>query len=534
MKKLLLTIIAALAFCGSISAQPYESHWINEFDPVNGAIPWDEPLFVVPFIQIDGEYVSLEDNYEALELGAFIDGEMRGHMFLFDDGEDYPITEIGVYHNTNETDKFITFKLYNHETGKMYVDNVTALQADKDYIELYWGMYELVPILNFTLEATGITKDIVGYTTNPEYDVETYNQANYYLISSPVGAVNAAEVTNMITGTFDFYSFIQENQLEWSDLENTEVTMEVGKGYLYANSETVTLTFPGDAYDGEGTFPLNYVETAGLKGVNLMGNPYNANATVGIEGSTYQNFYVMNADGTQLVAAERNYAEPMEGIFVIASGEGQNVTFTPDNSKNEPSLVMNVVRNRGNVIDRAIVNFGRESQLPKFQIMRPTTKVYIPMDGEDYAVVTASEMGEMPVNFKAEENGTYSMIFSNEDVNFKYLHLIDNMNGNNVDLLANPSYTFEANTTDYASRFRLVFVTDSNADSDNFTFFDGSSWIINNEGNATLQVVDVLGRIISSESINGCASVNINEAAGVYIIRLINGENVRTQKVIVK
>ena len=44
-----------------------------------------------------------------------------------------------------------------------------------------------------------------------------------------------------------------------------------------------------------------------------------------------------------------------------------------------------------------------------------------------------------------------------EEVEFSYLHLIDNLTGNDVDLLATPSYSFEAKTTDYDLRFKLVF-----------------------------------------------------------------------------
>ena len=101
-----------------------------------------------------------------------------------------------------------------------------------------------------------------------------------------------------------------------------------------------------------------------------------------------------------------------------------------------------------------------------------------------------------------------------------------------VDLLSTPSYSFEANTSDYASRFRLVFATGSA--NDNFAFYNNDSFVINNEGMATVQVIDINGRILSSESINGCANVNMNAAAGVYMLRLINGENVKVQKVVVR
>ena len=43
-----------------------------------------------------------------------------------------------------------------------------------------------------------------------------------------------------------------------------------------------------------------------------------------------------------------------------------------------------------------------------------------------------------------------------------------------------------------------------------------------------------MGRILRSESINGCASINVNAAPGVYMLRLINGNDVKVQKVIIK
>jgi hypothetical protein len=34
--------------------------------------------------------------------------------------------------------------------------------------------------------------------------------------------------------------------------------------------------------------------------------------------------------------------------------------------------------------------------------------------------------------------------------------------------------------------------------------------------------------------INGNAELNLNQPAGVYVIRLVNGDNVKTQKVVVR
>ena len=92
-------------------------------------------------------------------------------------------------------------------------------------------------------------------------------------------------------------------------------------------------------------------------------------------------------------------------------------------------------------------------------------------------------------------------------------------------------------TRDYESRFRLVFnasAASGDACEHSFAFFSNGNWIIANEGQTTLQVVDVMGSVLSSQAISGNAEVNVNQSAGVYMFRLINGENVKVQKVVVR
>ena len=73
-------------------------------------------------------------------------------------------------------------------------------------------------------------------------------------------------------------------------------------------------------------------------------------------------------------------------------------------------------------------------------------------------MINAGENGELPVNFKAATNGIYTISVSAQEVGFRYLHLIDNLTGIDVDLLSTPSYTFEANVADMECRFKLVLV----------------------------------------------------------------------------
>jgi len=195
------------------------------------------------------------------------------------------------------------------------------------------------------------------------------------------------------------------------------------------------------------------------------------------------------------------------------------------------------VEGTSSVVDRASVRFGQGGMLHKFQLDENHSRLYFTRGNENYAVVCAQAEGEMPVNFKAQVEGTYTLNVDIKDLEVSYLHLIDNLTGVETDLLVTPSYTFEATPSDYASRFRLVFEADAAAmeDGETFAFFDGSEWVIGNVGTATLQVIDMMGHLLSSETISGNASMGLsNLSAGVYVMRLVNGDDVKVQKVVVR
>ena len=541
MKKFLMTISLVLAICGSMFAQ-YESHW--DFNPD----PFEMQSGIVAAIMIDGQIITAEyDNWDALEVAAFVgegdDEEVRGNnMYLYNGyveeyGDDFPVLDgYPIYYMISSTGDAVHFKMYDH-VGEIEYTSCTILYNDAEF-EVLTGEDHLEgwddpanPIfLNFT--TGGIEKDIVPFTGDRDH---------YYLLASPVGEVSPRDVTNMTENEYDLYSFDQSgvdeegNAKEWRNYKaNAFTSLEPGKGYLYANggdgvNDVVTLTFPGTAYTEETTVTLVKDDAAQyFAGWNLIGNPYNEEVTID------RPYYRMNEDGDAILSnSETGAINPMEGVFVIAEENGETVTFSTEPSGKVASVALNLTRGTS-VVDRAIVRFDNGRELPKFQLKAGSTKLYIPRESKDYAVVVSDGNGEMPVSFKAEQDGVYTVNVTTEEVSFRYLHLIDNMTGDDVDLLATPSYTFEARTTDYTSRFRLVFVSEVAADSDTFAFFSNGSFVISNDGEAVLQVVDVNGRVLSSEQISGCVSKTINAAPGVYMLRLVNGDDMRVQKVVVK
>ena len=387
-------------------------------------------------------------------------------------------------------------------------------------------------------------------------------------IASPMDYLQTPHhVQNLIAtpaAHYDLYCFDQAVAgAEWQNYkahagidsnDTIDFRIENGQGYLYANKEDVTLTFLGKPnVETVSEIDLSYTEGKPLAGYNLVGNPFTVAAYAD------RPYYKMNAAGTDVEVVESYWTNSIPactGVVVVATGANQSVTFsttapeapaasTGDNGSIQMTLTK--ANERGDAFqDKAIVSFNEGSELGKFYFGEQDANIYIPKDGNDYAIVSAEAHGEIPVNFKAKENGEYTLTFSVRSSHLSVLRFIDNLTGANVDLLVEPSYTFEAKTTDYASRFKLVFANenenqnenqnenDNDNENDNFAFLDASGNLIVN-GTGTIQVVDILGRVLFSKELSIFNSqLSIFNSPGVYVLRLINGENNKTQKIIIK
>ena len=400
--------------------------------------------------------------------------------------------------------------------------------------------------------AATMQKSIVARST--ESDV---NKGWTFIASPIVSETLPTDVINMIPSTstdYDLYRFNENPAIingigkEWENYKSHNSGTETfylsnGYGYLYDNVDDVVLNFVGSinfATD-DITVDLQYTDGAEFAGWNLVGNPFTFDAYVNMS------YYSLDDDGTA-IATEPSQAQvpPCTGIMVHVTEEDQSITFSKDASFDAPnngSLQMTVgqqTMDRGSVstVDNAIVSFNEGNELQKFYFGQSNANIYIPQGNKEYAIACAEGQGEMPVNFRANADGQYTLTVNPEGIEMGYLHLIDNMTGANIDLLSTPAYTFNAKTTDYESRFRLVFsANNANTDAaseDTFAFFSNGNLVVNNEGEATLQVIDVMGRVLSNQTISGTAELNLNQQTGVYVLRLVNGNDVKTQKIVVK
>lgn len=420
------------------------------------------------------------------------------------------------------------------------------------------------------VRAGTIQKNIQGY-------VDEENEGNYYLLGVPqMMSYNKAVNSGMIGqfpnfGDVDVYHFAQGNSTYWLNMKTDYIEGRVDaffgaivfEPFLYANKNDVVLNFATDADESEdGFLPTNVDQYAmavriadapQFIGWNLIRNPYTCDAYL----RSGRDFYRMNAAGDAIVLANDdnggNVIKPCEAVFVVVTendpedafpylpGMLYNIYFTttePAVPQEENAMLNVTVSRNGQSLDAARVRFSGDAMIGKMVFKENTTRLSLAKDSKDYSVVRSDAQGEMPVNFKAASAGTYTITVDADNVEMEYLHLIDNMTGDDIDLLATPSYTFDAKNTDYTSRFKLVFNAsegDGTSTDATFAFFNGSEWTISNTGRATLQVVDMLGRIVSSESINGNASLSTsNLVEGVYMFRLVSGDDVKVQKVVVR
>ena len=386
-----------------------------------------------------------------------------------------------------------------------------------------------------------VKKDITAFTTG-END-------GWNLIASPFTENITPNNENGLTlGNFDLYRFNQSaqpdnqgNALEWENWkkqpsDHYQFSLKNGDGYLYSNSNNQSLVFQGTLTANATPTALDYNVNATLKGFNLIGNPYPCNAY------TTQPFYVLqynsNEDRTKFVLGS-GAIPPCAAIMVQAQGTDETVAFSKTALRNQPNVTVSVAKAdmRGNaIIDKARIGFDPSYRLAKFDFSEGSSQLYIPQNGKEFAVAYANEETEIPLNFKATQKGTYTLSFETEDLELNYLHLIDNMTGNDVDLLATPTYTFEANTSDYTTRFRLLFAPvceDANDDNAAFAFISDGNIIINDAGEASLQIVDMMGRVVVEEDATNRISIS-EMAPGVYVLRLIDGEKTKTQKIVIE
>lgn len=157
--------------------------------------------------------------------------------------------------------------------------------------------------------------------------------------------------------------------------------------------------------------------------------------------------------------------------------------------------------------------------------------VYIRLNKVDYAIASIKDNAKSFIlGFDAKTLGAYTLKVDIKG-KFNYLHLIDKLEGKEIDLLAESKYEFFGSSADDNDRFIVCLDPSTDMENDEFAYLSNGSITVCGEGE--LQVFDIAGRMISSQYVNGVKTVSRPAQSGVYILRLL-GNDVKTQKIVVR
>ena len=316
--------------------------------------------------------------------------------------------------------------------------------------------------------------------------------------------------------------------------------MTNGRGYLYWNADGDELAFAGELNTGEVEVAVTAGGSGDLKGINLIGNPYSHNIYKGAGtaipntgGALATGFYMLSKSDSWVACTDNTTAiKPAQGILVKATEAGTvtmtNTTAAGTSKAGNDNIRFTVANNQYE--DVAYAMFNNEIGLNKINHRNPEVPMlYIPQDGTNYAIATMSDDVEMfTLSFKTVTTSKYTLRVK-LDGKYDYLHIVDRLTGEDIDMLAEGEYSFMGTPKDLVDRFivKLSYNATVNDVNDAFAYQSGNEIIVNGEGE--LQIFDLMGRKGMTQVVNGVQTVNV-PAQGVYIFRL----NGKVQKIVVR
>ena len=384
-----------------------------------------------------------------------------------------------------------------------------------------------------------------------EKDITAYGAGNpdgWYTLGSPMNKMTIAG-SGFLTPNYDLYRY-NETRIggEWEnykDNSNTEFTVfENGRGYLYANSNTDHYDFTGTLNNAAVSCEVTYTDRPdGLSGINLIGNPFPHAIYKGAgcaidNASLASGYYTLTNEGAWHVHTYKDAIMPGQGVLVrtiattMLNIAKTNAAATAESSSKEMAgrLSLKVDGETGH--DRAFVYFSQGIGLEKLENFNGSLpSLYVSRNAIDYAIVHVGlECESLELGFHSGQSGEFALGVEVEGLSLSYLHLIDRVAGAEIDLLQQPDYSFTATGNEDEARFELVFRgatgVEEMTEDEPFAFISDGNLIVNGEG--TLQIFDALGRQLFTSNLSSLTS------PGGYVLRLMDENSVRTQKIIIK
>lgn len=371
-------------------------------------------------------------------------------------------------------------------------------------------------------------------------------KGGWQFISSPVEGVAVTDFATTTTD-YDLFKYDGTQELQWVNIKNhgigTDFESEFvsGRGYIVSYEAQTSADFKG-ILNNDKSFSFKDIKPFDTEdhynNFYLLGNPfsfdmnwnelstvtdvYNGYATISnIDGS-----YDYHTSGTIKVG---------DGFLVKTTGNSPVLTYGNSRNRNEKQESINVIASNIHGSDNVVIYLaGQEEEgfLKLDNLNKDITNIYIGNNGKRYGIFSFDkDVEEVKLSFEAKHTGSHIISIEPEG-EFEYITLVDNFTGEEINML-NGRYEFVVYSTENSrERFSLKFGKKAEPEQDkNFVYQSGDELIIKAQG--TVQIIDVMGRIILTKEINGNGKIDIsNYDKAMYIIRCLDDQQM-TQKIII-
>lgn len=404
-----------------------------------------------------------------------------------------------------------------------------------------------------------INNNSINATVEKNIEKTTTDENGWYAISSAVhdsdhDYESISNIENISVNAYkDMFRYNEALSL-WENQEAESgaagfTTLDMGRGYLYRNTDDVTLSYRGVTNVADVTYNLSCAATNNLKGFNLVGNPFTHNITLlntylvdnagnqikdGDNDVNLTGFYRITSEGawsTEITSTSEPIAVN-EGFLIQIPEAAKKIKFSKTArgaSKANPKSIMFTIEN-SEYSDVTYAIFEQGLGLNKINHHNEAIPMlYINHKDKDYAIATMDEETKsFGLGFKSTTTGWYTLSLETEG-NFGYIHLIDKYAEKEIDMIKEGEYSFIGSASDNEDRFivRLAYIAEGGDDEEEFAYQNGDDIVVSGEGE--LQIFDLTGRLVARQYVNGIGTISFN-SHGVYIMRL----NDKTQKIVVK
>ena len=378
----------------------------------------------------------------------------------------------------------------------------------------------------------------------------------------------------------------------WTNPTSANLSDEM-RGYIYYYYSTM-LEYTGNLNTGTKQIDLSYTDTPAddvFDGWNLIGNPYPSAIDWHLVNKTditdncvyyyldddgtapfYSNYkyYIDGSSGSPYpgIALNRGsrYIPAMQGFFVkrnqmvvsqfLQFDNSVRVHSSQDFYKNDevhPDLLRLQVK-RSDYIDETIIRFIPEATQkydPEFDALKKF--LYGSNFAQLYSIINQGNDKDLSVNTLADYHGTIVKLgfktdnsgehtISATEINFDEdidIFLKDYQIGAKINLTETPEYTFSSGVGNFPNRFKLFFFNKNedieSSDLSNEKIISSINEIsFVTDGKAEIFIYSIDGKLVKHFFDNTTfVKVNIN-TSGVYIAKMITGNKLYTQKIIIQ